>query len=222
MPDQKHTSTPKNTLSIISVVLGAIISALIVGSGVYAYERNRNTKTINDLQAQIDTLKSQVALATPTPVATVTPIVSAAPTADPTAGWSTYTSVNFPINFKYPATWNPDKSEIGSICLYDTENPLSLDGVTICNIVISIEKDTFGGSIQNYSSSSHAPIMPHPQSQSVLIGGKTAYAEEGTNANNQTPAEQVVFASGYVFQFSPNDTTTISTFNTLLSTVSFR
>lgn len=71
--------------SWIPYLVTALVTALVAGGGVYAYTRHQNTTDQQNLQAQIDSLKSQLASASPTPTATATPTASATPSASPTA-----------------------------------------------------------------------------------------------------------------------------------------
>lgn len=64
-----------------TLLAAILIPALIAGGAVYAYQKKQQTTATHDLQAQIDSLKTQLA-ATPTPTATptATPAASASPT----------------------------------------------------------------------------------------------------------------------------------------------
>ena len=96
-PTPIKTQQSNNKL-IPAIVTGVMITALVVGSGVFVYEKNQNDTVQADMQAQIDTLKLQVATKT---------MVSAlpSPTANPTANWKTYTLAEAKISFSYPADW---------------------------------------------------------------------------------------------------------------------
>ena len=106
---------PKSHNNIIVITLIAvIITAAVTGGIVYTIQSKQNTTSKNDLQAQVDSLKSQIAAfptASPKPIAsaapTATPVSSASPvaTADPTAGWKTYTFTEANISFSYPSEW---------------------------------------------------------------------------------------------------------------------
>lgn len=66
----------RRTWPVVLVV--ALITALVAGGGVYAYQRSQNATTVDNLQAQIDSLKIQLA-ASPTPTATPTTTAGASP-----------------------------------------------------------------------------------------------------------------------------------------------
>jgi len=85
--DQQPIITPAPKSSAMPVITGVIVAALvalIAGASVYAYEKQQNTTDQNNLQAQINSLKTQLAAAAKaTPTATATPVVSFTPTATP-------------------------------------------------------------------------------------------------------------------------------------------
>lgn len=74
---EPNESTPiqkKNTLALILAAI--LIAALLAGGSVYVYEHSKQTKQNQDLQAQIDTLKSQVANTNATPTPSAMPVAS--------------------------------------------------------------------------------------------------------------------------------------------------
>ena len=72
-----RSARPANQLAV--GVVCVILAAAIAGGSVYAYERHQRSSSDSDLQAQINTLKSEVAAlptATPLPTPTATPAAS--------------------------------------------------------------------------------------------------------------------------------------------------
>ncbi len=97
------TTVKKNMILPLTVVV--IVSTALASGAVYAVQNKQNNDTQNNLQAQINGLKSQIAaLPTATPTSMASPVVSTT-TPDPTSGWKTYTSTDMGISFKYPSTW---------------------------------------------------------------------------------------------------------------------
>jgi len=85
-PQTAPAPRPKSTAP--AIIAAIVISALITGGGVYAYQKQQGDATQKDLQAQIDTLTAQVnspkkvaATATPTPTPTPSPTASTSPKA---------------------------------------------------------------------------------------------------------------------------------------------
>ncbi len=95
------------------ILIAVILTAIIVGGGVYYFENKRATEAKNDLnnqitnlQSQIDTLKSSTATSnssTSTNPTTSNPNTSAT-TADETANWQTYTNSKYGWSIKYPSS----------------------------------------------------------------------------------------------------------------------
>ena len=119
-------SQPRNRILLVTL-LAVVLSAAITGGIVYTVQSKQNNDTKTDLQAQVDSLKAQLAAlptVTPTPVATATPIPTATPaaTATPvaspspslTADWKTYTSNDMGVSFKYPPTWKVSTASTGT------------------------------------------------------------------------------------------------------------
>jgi len=78
---------PSRVSPFLIGVVCALVAALAAGGGVYAYEYHQNSTNQTNLQAQVDSLKSQLAtmnMASPTPTATptATPSSSATPTSN--------------------------------------------------------------------------------------------------------------------------------------------
>lgn len=67
-------TTPSTRNPLIYMIAGVLIAALAAGGGVYAYQKQQSDTKTADLQAQIDTLTTQLNLAKASPVATVTPV----------------------------------------------------------------------------------------------------------------------------------------------------
>lgn len=92
---------PSNTVhkNIWVIPLVIVVSALLAGGLVYIVENNKNTNTKNNLQVQIDTLKSKLAI-----VPTVSPTSSAIDT-------QTYTNTTYGYSIQYKKTLFIDSSQ---------------------------------------------------------------------------------------------------------------
>lgn len=104
-------ATQRNNLSLITGIV--VLVALLVGGGVYLYEKHQQTLGTQNLQAQLDSLTSQLATkTTPTPVATASTAATPVPTADPTTTWKTYSDTTYKVSFKYPTTWSVPTAQL--------------------------------------------------------------------------------------------------------------
>lgn len=87
LPEAQSKSTSKKAILLIVAI--ALVSAIIAGGVVYAYQKNQKEKQTADLQEQLDELKVQVArnsvAPTPSPSATPTLAPSITPTPSPAA-----------------------------------------------------------------------------------------------------------------------------------------
>jgi len=103
-PNEPVQSSKHILITIIAVVL----TAIIVGGGVYAWQRSSLRATEQSLQQQINTLQSQIESLqqTPPPVAT-TPETTQEPTqpADEIASWKTFENKDLGFSFRYPASY---------------------------------------------------------------------------------------------------------------------
>ena len=90
-----------------AIVASVLIAGLVAGGGVYTYERTKQTKANDELQAQINTLKNQVAVqqATSTPSPTPPAQATATPVVDKYADWHTYENAAHGYSIKYPSDW---------------------------------------------------------------------------------------------------------------------
>ena len=90
------TPSAQRNNTVLYIALAVVLSAVITGGIVYAVQSKQNTDTKNTLQAQVDSLKAQVA---------VLPTATLVATTGATASWKTYTSTGQGISFKYPTDW---------------------------------------------------------------------------------------------------------------------
>lgn len=190
--------------SMMKMVLGIVITALVVGGATYWLVNGKSTTDKTALQSSIDSLKNRVAnLEKPTTSTATTP--STASTGNPTADWKTYTNTSLGFSFKYPATWKlqDDSAKSGDIFLTDTNKSYTVEGSTISPIVAQVVKDTSGASIDTYLTGGRSALKAILKSGTVTLGGKTAYVLQGTTPPTYHNTE-LVFLNGYVYSFSNN------------------
>lgn len=153
-----------------------VATALIVGGGVYLYQKHQQDTANQDLQAQIDSLKSQLAAqATPTPTAT--------PVASPTPTGATPTPTATPIALCTNLTLSLLDNGGGTAGTYYTNVVLTNAGSTTCtlmgypNVSLLDAKGAVLGTAANTTSATAATI--------TLTPNKAAYAAVGfPNAGN--------------------------------------
>jgi outer membrane murein-binding lipoprotein Lpp len=89
------------------VVISVVLSAVVVGGGVYAYTNNKANQEKDDLTARISSLNDQI----DTLNATVSSLQSASSTSsstaatDETVDWKTYSSSDYGYVIKYPTSY---------------------------------------------------------------------------------------------------------------------
>lgn len=86
---------PQKSHVWVWIVIAVILTAIIVGGGVYAWQRSVTTSMQIELQKQLST-NSTVALNTP---------ASTNPPQNETTNWKTYSNTQYGVAFKYPPTW---------------------------------------------------------------------------------------------------------------------
>ncbi|MDP2685352.1 MAG: hypothetical protein Q8P20_10060 [bacterium] len=89
--------------------IAVVITAIIVGGGIYVWQKSRLQSTEKSFQQQIGELQSQIVnLQQVIPPADTTPEVTQEPTqpTDATADWRVYKNSNLRIQFQYPKDWN--------------------------------------------------------------------------------------------------------------------
>ena len=95
---------------IVIGVLAAVLAAAITGGSVYAAMHKRAADDKKTLQAQVDSLKTQVAaLPTAMPVPSASPVATASP-----ATQTTYTNTKYGYSFEYDATANDITASAGN------------------------------------------------------------------------------------------------------------
>jgi hypothetical protein len=153
------------------VVAGVVVAALVAGGGVFAYEKKQQNDSNKDLQAQIDTLKAQLA-ASPTPTATASATASPSATPTPTAT-AVGTNACVSDNLKLSLLENGG----GTAGTYYTNVVLTNSGTKACTImgfskVSLLDKDgKVLGTASNSTTVSSTTLTLDP--------GKAAYAALG-------------------------------------------
>lgn len=107
-PNEPIQSSKTIWITIIAVV----ITAIIVGGGVYAWQKSSLQSTEKSLQQQITDLQNQIAnLQKPTQPIVTTPEKTQEPTqpADETANWKTYQNKDLGFELKMPSYVSVDK-----------------------------------------------------------------------------------------------------------------
>ena len=103
-PNEPVQSSKHVWITIIAVV----ITAIIVGGGVYAWQQSSLQFTEQSLQQQINTLQGQIeSLQQATPPVATTPETTQEPTQfpDETTTWKTYENIELGFSFEYPVSY---------------------------------------------------------------------------------------------------------------------
>ncbi|MEI6478185.1 MAG: hypothetical protein WCO52_04325 [bacterium] len=186
-----HTVVEKKSAGHLAAMAALIlIPALVAGGGTYAYQRNQQTKSENDLQAQITTLKGKLAATpTPSPTASATAVISTPDTT--TATWTTYTNATYGFTFKYPSTYKGVKQFLNQTTqkLESSDDLLQLttnqDATSVgsegCNAQYEMIIEENQGKFDTLGAASYYEHFTDPTIKTVKIGGKPAFRITGTN-----------------------------------------
>lgn len=105
-----ETKVKKSGMTTVTMVLVAVLIAIIFGGGAYAIVNNKAIKDKDNLNGQIGLLDAQVAYlkspggVPPLGLATATSSANATATADPTAGWKLFNEDYTKFQIKYPTS----------------------------------------------------------------------------------------------------------------------
>lgn len=109
---QLQQANSNNNL-LVPVTLSVLLTAMIVGSAVYFWQKSANKKIINNLEQKISSLEKQVPaiksdVATPQPISSpsLSPKYTSPSEIDETVDWKTYENKNLGYKFKYPQDWS--------------------------------------------------------------------------------------------------------------------
>ncbi len=112
-PNIPQSNKPvQNSKYIWITIIAVILSAIIVGGGVYAWQKSSLRATEQSLQQQISDLQNQIAnLQKPTQSTVITPEETQAPTqpVDETASWKTYQNNALGFKLKIPSYVSVDE-----------------------------------------------------------------------------------------------------------------
>ncbi len=168
---------PNRTVPIIAA--SVLVAALLTGGGVYTYQKNQATKTQEDLQAQIDSLKSELAIAkqavaTPTSDPTASDSSSTASSAtsntipDSTASWKTYSNASLGFSIKYPSNLTVGyDSDTKTLAINDPSKAKPND-------VAIIGADTTSMTLDQFIADLKSGLVVRDEKKTTL-GGKPAY-----------------------------------------------
>ncbi len=93
-PQPSSKAPPQKNL-ILTLVLSIFLTAVLVGAGVYFWQKSENKKKITSLEERIASLEEDSDKTK----------AEASPIPDPTANWETYRNEEHGIRFQYPSDW---------------------------------------------------------------------------------------------------------------------
>jgi hypothetical protein len=186
---------------IVPVVAASVIlSAIIVGSGVYIYQKNFQEDKIQDLQAQIDTFTTPSTSA-PAPTATTTATATTSAQTSPT-----YSSSKYNLSFTYPKGWNAAESSYKGANLIvslrekvidndpGSDRPADLS-VSVMEYVKPLDHPNMYTSLEEWLKTNE-----YKNVKAVTVGGRSAFfAEAGEN----------MFGGGVYYFISQKDNSVI-------------
>ncbi len=155
----------------VGVIVAVIVAAAVIAGGWYVWHNN---KTDTKAKAANKSSTSQAAKATKTP-------------ADPYAGWHKYSSQDYGVTFKYPATW---KVEGGVIDAPAGADPQEFAANLMVNIeekynttaAFEVHTNNLAAVTQYYDGYFAQSSLNQVSKQSKTLKGKTAVAYDVTNS----------------------------------------
>jgi outer membrane murein-binding lipoprotein Lpp len=210
------------------VTIAVVVTAVVVGGGVWYFLNQQVTTDKNDLNSQISSLQTQLSSLKNTSTTTAT-----TDTANATADWKTYTSSSYNYSVKYPA--DATYSEISSTGTTGPDKGYIVDFANVSNMTIRVQatKNTstatdLKGLIATNLSLNISDRNAYTQ---ITVGGQPAYKYinylDATNSQ-KIGASVLVLKGGYYYQistgsqFSPTFTSALeSAFDQFVSTFQF-
>ena len=100
----------KPKLSITAIVVSAVLTAVVFGGGVYAYQNNKAKKDQEALKSQINALEAEKAnlekqVTNSTSSTTTTQSNTSATSTDSINEWNSFSNSHFAFQLKYPKDW---------------------------------------------------------------------------------------------------------------------
>lgn len=105
VPPQRGSN---NSRLFLVVAMSVLLTAVLVGSTVYFWQKSAYEKAITGLEQKISSLEGQILAinrAEITPQPTSSPALSPTSVTDPTADWKTYIDTTYSFSLKYPPLW---------------------------------------------------------------------------------------------------------------------
>ena len=195
-----------------ATLLIAVLAALVVGGIVYAVQKKEGTDAKNGLQAQIDTLRSQLATAqktTPTPSPTTTPVI----TTDQSTGTTTFTNANLGFSVRYPSSLTTDYTNDADA--FSIDDPSST-GPT--KSIASISATTTSQTLDQFVADLKTQMVLG-ESGKTTLGGTPAYEGVDQGIISQYGLYAVANGKGYILRFPTNDQETLAQVKSGLSSV---
>lgn len=110
--EAKPQVNSKDNNLLVAIIISVLLTAMVVGSAVYLWQRSVNEKAKNNLKQKISSLEEQVSKVDKietTPLPNSSPELTPTPATNPTANWKTYTDTETSATFSYPQDWTVSK-----------------------------------------------------------------------------------------------------------------
>lgn len=98
-----------NSRLFLIVAMGILLTAVIVGSAVYLWQKSANKKVVSSLERKIISLEEQISTMKKSEMVpeltSSPPVLSPTPTTNPEEVWKLYSNKKYNFSIRYPAGW---------------------------------------------------------------------------------------------------------------------
>jgi len=212
-PDESIQSSKHIWITIVAVV----ITTIIVGSGIYAWQKSNLQSTEQSLQQQITDLQRQITnLQKPTQPIITTPEETQEPIqfTNETTNWKTYSSSKYGFDFKYPSDL--------VITSISTEGQIVLANSEEGHWLLTIKVENNSGNL-TLSEIVSKEIKKPDIFQDITLDGKMAKKYSIANFGDYGNAGIILISGNNIVRIYGDDSTSVSKeyFEALLSTFKF-
>ena len=121
---QSQQIDSSNNKLFVIVAASVLLTAIIIGSAAYFWQKSANEKAINSLEQKISSLEEQISVMKNlgiVPKPTSPPVLSPSPTSDSTANWKTYELIKDKVSIRLPSQTAELKCDMAACWMVSTK-----------------------------------------------------------------------------------------------------